>query len=76
MTHRSALVLAALVASLASVSCTRHTGTVSLVNNAKEPISRAVLSTSWGETVEVADLDPSESTVVGYRVREAIIESK
>jgi hypothetical protein len=42
----------------------------SLLNKAEEPISRATLKMSWGETLEVTDLDPSEGTTVNYRVRE------
>jgi hypothetical protein len=52
------------------VSCGSNIGTVSLVNKADEPISRATLDTSWGEKVEVANLDPSKTATMTYRVRE------
>jgi hypothetical protein len=55
---------------LVSVSCGSNTGTVSLVNKAREPISRATLTMSWGDTLEVTNLDPAELATVKYRVRE------
>lgn len=70
MRHSWAIVVAVLVALLLSVSCGRNKGTVSLVNKADEPISRATLNMSWGEKVEVTDLDPSKIATVHYRVRE------
>lgn len=70
MSHSRTTVAAMLVALVASVSCSRNTGTVSLVNRADEPISRATLNMSWGETVEVTDVDPSETATMNYRVRE------
>jgi hypothetical protein len=70
MSQSGTAVIAVLVASLLSVSCGRNTGTVSLVNNADEPISRATLNMSWGEKVEVTNLDPSKTATVNYRVRE------
>lgn len=61
------MVLAAL---LVSISCGRNTGTVSLVNKSEEPISRTTFTMSWGETLEVTNLDPAEIATVNYRVRE------
>lgn len=70
MRHSWKMVAALLVALLLSISCGSHTGTVSLLNKAEEPISRATLNMSWGERVEVTNLDPSEAITVNYRVRE------
>jgi hypothetical protein len=63
-------VAAVLVALLLSVSCSRKTGTVSLLNKADEPIARATFNMSWGEKVEVTDVDPSKTATVTYPVRE------
>jgi len=63
-------VVTLLLGLLVSVSCSSNTGTVSLFNKAEEPISRATLKMSWGETLEVTDLDPSEGATINYRVRE------
>lgn len=70
MSYSWTTVAAVLVALLLSVACGSHTGTVSVLNKAEEPISRATLNMSWGEKVEVTDLDPSESATLNYRVRE------
>jgi hypothetical protein len=53
---------------LVSVSCGASTGTVSLINKAEEQISRATLTMSWGETVEVINLGSSEVATMKYRV--------
>jgi hypothetical protein len=63
-------VAAVLIVLLVSGSCSSNTGTVSLLNNAEEPISRVTLTMSWGETLEATDLDPSEVATINYRVRE------
>jgi hypothetical protein len=63
-------VAVALIALLVSVSCSSYTGTVSVLIKAEEPISRATITTSWGETVELTDLDPSEAATLSYRARE------
>jgi hypothetical protein len=70
MSHSSTTIAAVLVALVVSVSCGRNTGTATLVNKADEPISRATFTMSWGETLEVTDLDPAETATVNYRVRE------
>lgn len=70
MSQARTTVAAVLMAWVASVSCGRSAGTVTLVNNADEPISRATLNMSWGEAVEMTDIDPSETATMSYRVRE------
>ena len=67
---RRRAVVALLLTLLVSVSCSSNTGTVSLFNKAEEPISRATLTMSWGDTFDVINLDPSESATINYRVRE------
>lgn len=68
MTHlRTTTVLAA---ALLCSSCAEHTGTATLLNKAEEPISLATLTMSWGEKIDVTNLNPSDSATVTYRVRE------
>lgn len=67
MTRRWA-VWALLLSALVSVSCGRNTGSVSVLNKAEEPIVKAKLATSWGETVEVTDVGTSEAKTLNYRV--------
>jgi hypothetical protein len=45
-------------------------GSVSLLNKAQEPISRATLTTSWGQTIQAIDVEPSKSVELKYQVRE------
>jgi hypothetical protein len=59
-----------LSAALVIVTCGRSVGTVSLVNQAEEPISRATITMSWGETLEVRDLNPAGIATMNYDVRE------
>jgi hypothetical protein len=58
------------LALLLVVSCRRNSGTMSLRNEAPEPIARATLITSWGERVEAANVGLLETATLSYRVRE------
>jgi hypothetical protein len=65
---RSRLKLAALlVLALASAVCSGTKGTISVVNNAEEPISRATIRVS-GQTLEIVNLGPSETATGSYAV--------
>jgi hypothetical protein len=59
-----ALVLWAL---LGAVACGSTKGTVSLVNRAEEPISRATIDVA-GQTLEITNLGPSETATRTFRV--------
>lgn len=58
------------LAAMAAVSCGSNTGTIMISNKADEPIARATFTTSWGQTFEVTDLEPSGVATLSYRVRE------
>ena len=58
------------VALIAAVSCGSNTGTATVINKADEPIARAAVTMSWGETLEVAGLNPGDTATLTYRVRE------
>ena len=68
MTHLQ--IATVLAAALFCSSCAAHTGTATVLNKAEEPISRATLTMSWGEKIDVTNLNPSGTATVTYRVRE------
>jgi hypothetical protein len=51
-------------------SCRSDRGTIVLFNKTNESISRATVSLSWGEKVEVTGIGSSKSVTIPYTVRE------
>lgn len=60
--------VSAVLVLLALAACTTNDGTILLVNKAKEPISR-VLVTVCGQTIEVKNIQPTESAQGSYIVK-------
>lgn len=53
---------------LVMVSCIANKGSILLVNNAKEPISRVIVSVC-GQTIELRDIEPAKSAIGAYKVK-------
>lgn len=50
------------------ISCTNHKGRFLLINQAKEPIARALV-TVFGQTIELNDVQPGDSASGYYEVK-------
>lgn len=70
MSRTMVRVTVAVVALLVSMSCSRNTGSIAVLNNTQERISRVTVTTSWGEKFQVSDIDPSKAATVTYMVQE------
>lgn len=64
----SAYCIGAIIAALLVTSCTTGKGNFSLINKAKEPIARALV-TICGQTIELRNIDPSNSAAGSYHVK-------
>ncbi|GAC1469139.1 MAG: hypothetical protein PVSMB1_17720 [Gemmatimonadaceae bacterium] len=65
--RHSILGVAVTIAALLLTSCTTNKGNFSLVNKAKEPITRASVAIC-GQTIELKDVQPNKSGAGSYEV--------
>jgi len=63
----SAIAISATLLVFVMVSCIANKGVFVLVNKAKEPITR-VLVTVCGQTIEMKDIQPTKSALGSYKV--------